>query len=101
MAEPPGRTSPAIFAGVADALAILGLAGGETVRWRSASGGRWQTGTVARRERDGSVGVTDSRGLARSFAVERLEVACTGRRGAKRWELLSERAARSEQLRLL
>lgn len=86
---------------MADGLAILGLVGGEAVRWRSPNGGRWQTGTVARRERDGSVGVTDSRGLARSFGVERLEVACTGRRGAKRWELLSDRAARSEQLRLL
>jgi hypothetical protein len=56
---------------------------------------------VARRERDGSVGVTDRRGMARSLAVDRLEVACTGRRGARRWEPLSERAARSEQLRLL
>lgn len=86
---------------MADGLAILGLAEGETVRWRSSAGGRWHTGTVARRERDGSIGVTDRRGLARSLAVERLEVACTGRRGAKGWERVSERAARSEQLRLL
>lgn len=82
-------------------MAILGLAEGETVRWRSSAAGRWQTGTVARRERDGSIGVTDARGLARSLAVERLEVACMGRRGAKRWERVSDRAARSEQLRLL
>lgn len=82
-------------------LAILGLAEGETVRWRSGASGRWKTGTVVRRERDGSVGVTDGRGMARSFAVERLEVSCSGRRGAKRWEPLVERAARSEQLRLL
>jgi len=82
-------------------LAILGLAEGETVRWRSGAAGRWKTGTVVRRERDGSVGVTDGRGMARSFAVEKLEVACSGRRGAKSWEPLVERAARSEQLRLL
>lgn len=86
---------------MADGLAILGLTEGETVRWRSNASGRWQTGTVARRERDGSVGVTDKRGMARSFAVDRLQVACSGRRGAKRWEPLPERAARSEQLRLL
>ena len=82
-------------------LAILGLAEGETVRWRSGTSGRWQTGTVVRRERDGSVGVTDRRGMSRSLTVERLEVTCSGRRGAKRWEPLSERAARNEQLRLL
>ena len=82
-------------------LAILGLAEGEKVRWRSGTGGRWQVGTVVRRERDGSVGVTDRKGMARSFAVERLEVACSGRRGASRWEPLADRAARSEQLRLL
>ena len=86
---------------MSDGLAILGLAPGETVRWRSATGARWQTGTVARRERDGSIGVTDLRGLARSFPVERLEVACEGRRGGRRWEPLVERAARSEQMRLL
>ncbi|HVA74081.1 MAG TPA: hypothetical protein VNF71_05910 [Acidimicrobiales bacterium] len=86
---------------MADGLAILGLAEGETVRWRPPNGGRWQTGTVVRRERDGSIGVTDGRGLSRSLSVERLEVACTGRRGARQWEPLSERAARSEQLRLL
>ena len=86
---------------VADGLAILGLAEGEKVRWRSGRGGRWQVGTVIRRERDGSVGVTDRRGMARSFPVEKLEVACSGRRGAKSWEPLAERAARNEQLRLL
>ena len=86
---------------MADGLAILGLAEGEKVRWRTGASGRWQTGTVARRERDGSVGVTDGRGMARSLPVDRLEVACSGRRGAKRWEPLPERAARTEQLRLL
>jgi hypothetical protein len=79
----------------------LGLRRGEPVRWRPSSGGRWQLGVVTRRERDGSVGVTDDRGLARSLPVERLEVGCAGPRGARGWEPLTERAARSEQLRLL
>jgi hypothetical protein len=58
-------------------------------------------GKVTHRERDGSVGVTDRRGLARSFPVERLEVACSGPRGGRNWEPLAERASRSEQLKLL
>jgi hypothetical protein len=82
-------------------LAILGLNPGELVRWRAQSGSRWQTGLVTHRERDGSVGVRDRRGHARSLAVERLEVACAGPRGAAGWEPLADRAARSEQLRLL
>ena len=85
----------------ADGLTILGLSAGEMVRWRPQSGSRWQTGVVTHRERDGSVGVTDRRGHARSFAVDRLEVSCAGPRGANRWEPLADRAARSEQLRLL
>jgi len=82
-------------------LTSLGLSPGEPVRWRPSEAGRWQLGLVTRRERDGSVGVTDHRGLARSFPVQRLEVGCAGPRGAPRWEPLVERAARSEQLRLL
>ena len=84
-----------------DGLTILGLEPGETVRWRSAGGARWQTGRVARRERDGSIGVTDSRGALRSLPVERLEVQCSGPRGGAAWEPLCVRAARCEQLRLL
>jgi hypothetical protein len=72
------------------------------VRWRATpTGGRWRTGKVTRRERDGSVGVTDGRGLARSLPVERLEVSGTGPRGARVWEPLIVRASRTEQLRLL
>lgn len=82
-------------------LAILGLCPGEKVRWRHAAGGRWHTGRVTHRERDGSVALTDARGLARSLPVERLEVVCTGPRGGARWEPLGARAARTEQLRLL
>ena len=84
-----------------DDLAILGIAPGDPVRWRSSAGSRWHNGRVARRERDGSVGVTDARGSLRSLPVDRIEVRCVGSRGAMRWEPLSERAARSEQLRLL
>ena len=86
---------------MSDGLSILGLQPGETVRWRSAEGARWRTGKVARRERDGSVGVTDGRGALRSLPVERLEVRCSGPRGGAAWEPLWERASRCEQLRLL
>jgi hypothetical protein len=82
-------------------LEILGLRVGEAVRWRPATGGRWQLGTVTRRERDGSVGVTGAGGRARSIAVERLEVGCQGVRGGRSWEPLTQRAGRSEQLSLL
>jgi hypothetical protein len=87
--------------GPSDGLAILGLRPGETVRWRSAEGARWHTGKVARRERDGSIGVTDARGASRSLPVGRLEVRCSGPRGGPAWEPLGVRAARCEQLRLL
>ncbi len=86
---------------MSDGLAVLGLTEGEPVRWRSGPTGRWQTGKVTHRERDGSVGIVDRRGLARSLAVDRLEVSSVGPRGAARWELLTERASRTEQLRLL
>lgn len=86
---------------MSDGLAILGLQPGDTVRWRAGEGGRWLTGRVARRERDGSIGVTDGRGSARSLPVERLEVHCAGPRGGRGWEPLSDRAGRNEQLKLL
>lgn len=84
-----------------DGLAILGLQPGEAVRWRAAGGGRWQNGRVARRERDGSVSVTDARGSLRSLPVDRLDVRCAGPRGGSGWEPLQDRASRQEQLRLL
>lgn len=86
---------------LADGLDILGLRPGEPVRWRSGSASRWRTGRATHRERDGSVAVTDSGGLARSLAMERLEVHCVGPRGGTGWEPLAERASRHEQLRLL
>jgi hypothetical protein len=84
-----------------DGLDILGLTPGDPVRWRAGSGARWHNGRVAKRERDGSIGVVDARGASRSLPVERLQVPCAGPRGGTGWEPLDERAARSEQLRLL
>jgi hypothetical protein len=82
-------------------LVILGLTAGERVRFRRGVAGRWQEGVVARRERDGSIGVTDAKGAARAIPVELIEVACTGPRGGSGWEPLTARAARTEQLRLI
>ena len=84
-----------------EGLAVLGLTVGENVRWRPLQGGRWHNGRVTGRESDGSIGVVDSRGLARSIEVDRLEVTATGARGARTWEPLTDRAGRSEQLKLL
>ena len=84
-----------------EGLAILGLCAGEAVRWRPPAGGRWRSGRVTHRERDGSVGVTDARGALRSLPVAVLEVRCSGPRGGRGWEPLTERAGRTEQLRLL
>jgi hypothetical protein len=82
-------------------LRILGIGVGEAVRWRTAAAGRWHYGSVAGRERDRSVGVTDADGAARSIAVDRLEVTCRGARGGRAWEPLTQRASRCEQLSLL
>ena len=79
----------------------LGLAPGEAVRFRRRPGDRWRTGTVEGRERDGSLAVRDGKGAARSLPVELVEVRTAGPRGARTWEPVIERAARTEQLRLL
>lgn len=84
-----------------DGLSILGLSPGEPVRWRSGPGGRWRNGRVARRERDGSIGVTDAQGSQRSLPVDQVEVERRGPKGGAGWEPLEQRAARCEQLRLL
>jgi hypothetical protein len=81
-------------------LTELGLSPGARVRFRRTTGG-WTDARVERRERDGSVGLRDDRGAARSITVDRLQVRTTGPRGGPRWEPLSELAARTEQLRLL
>jgi hypothetical protein len=82
-------------------LLSLGLRTGDRVRYRRASGGHWQHGTVVGLESDGSVAVRDAKGAARSLAATRLDVKVTGARGASGWEPVAERAARCEQLRLL
>jgi hypothetical protein len=82
-------------------LTILGLSPGEQVRFRRDPSGRWQEAHVTRRERDGSVGLTDRRGAARAMPVELIEVRCMGPRGGASWEPLTVRASRTEQLRLL
>jgi hypothetical protein len=81
-------------------LAALGLRRGEPVRWRRVEGGRWLTGKVERVEADGSIGVRDGKGASRALPIARLEVRATGPRGAKMWEPLAERAARTEQMDL-
>jgi hypothetical protein len=79
-------------------LSILGLRPGDRVRWRPVGGGRWRHGDVWGRERDGSIGVTEDGGGARSLRVEHLEVRTEGARGGERWEAVTVRAARAEQL---
>lgn len=82
-------------------LDALGLTPGAAVRFRRGSTGRWRTATVERVERDGSLGLRDAKGAARAIPLELVEVATTGPRGARTWEPAVERAARTEQLRLL
>jgi hypothetical protein len=83
------------------ALRLLGVSPGERVRFRRQLASRWTIGVVVRRERDGSIGLTDPNGAARAIPIERIEVRCTGPRGAPAWEPLTVRASRSEQLQLL
>ena len=82
-------------------LAAVGLRPGDRVRFRRRDGGRWREGVVVRRERDGSVGLHDEKGAARAIPLDRLEVRTTGPRGAVTWEPGTDRAARTEQMRLL
>ncbi|MDQ1401935.1 MAG: hypothetical protein QOG03_251 [Actinomycetota bacterium] len=81
-------------------LAPLGLKPGESIRWRRRETDRWRDGTVTRLERDGSLGLTDTKGAARAIPLDQIQVQLRGPRGAKTWEPLRERAARSEQLQL-
>jgi hypothetical protein len=86
------------------ALAALGLERGEAVRFRRPDRARWQAGTVQGLERDGSIGLTDSNGAARAVLLAHVQVRARSRRAmgrTTRWEPLADRAARTEQLRLL
>jgi hypothetical protein len=82
-------------------LAELGLARADRVRFRRRADERWKEATVERRERDGSLGLRDSKGSARSIPIDQIEVRTSGPRGGVVWEPLTERAARTEQMRLL
>lgn len=93
------RPDPAPYP--ATGLAELGLAEGQRVRFRRRAGERWKEGTVARREADGSLGVRDGRGALLSLPLDHVEVRTAGPRGGVVWEPLPERAARTEQMKLL
>jgi hypothetical protein len=82
-------------------LAELGLAEGDAVRFRRRDGERWKPATVARRETDGSVGLRDTKGALRALPLALVEVRTTGPRGGVVWEPLTDRAGRTEQMKLL
>lgn len=93
------RAAPEPFP--AAGLAELGLGEGDRIRFRRRDGERWKDGTVARREADGSLGVRDSKGALRALPLDLVEVRTVGPRGGTVWEPLPERAARTEQMKLL
>lgn len=95
----PEEKTPAPLAD--SALLEIGLRPGDRVRFRRREGGTWTEARVEQREKDGSVGVRDSRGALRAIPVERLQVRGTGKRGGVVWEPVRERAERDEQLGLL
>jgi hypothetical protein len=91
--RPAGLTDPA--------LTELGLTAGDRVRFRRRDSERWKEATVARREADGSLSVRDSRGGLRAIPIDSVEVRVIGPRGGITWEALADRAARTEQMRLI
>lgn len=82
-------------------LADLALRRGDPVRFRRRAGGHWQEGVVVGLEADGSLGIRDRDGASRALRPELVEVKTSGPRSASRWEPVLERAARTEQLKLL
>ncbi len=92
---------PDVSASSDSRLAELGIAAGDRVRFRRSSNERWKEAVVVRRERDGGVGLRDPKGAARAIAIELIEVRDRGPRGGVVWEPLTERAARTEQMKLL
>lgn len=93
-------SSPRSAASSPSGLIELGLRSGDTVRFRRRDGGRWKEGRVVGREKDGSIGVRDSKGSARALPVEQLEVRVTGPRGGIRWVPVRMRTGPIEQLEL-
>jgi hypothetical protein len=82
-------------------LAEIGLEAGDRVRFRRRDTERWKEAVVVKRERDGGIGLVDGKGAARAIAIGQIEVRTRGPRGGVVWEPLAERAARTEQMRLL
>jgi hypothetical protein len=82
-------------------LVALGLAPGMRVRFRRSPDDRWKFAVVEHVEKDGSLGLRDPKGASRAIPIELVEVETKGPRGAKAWEAVTERAARTEQLKLL
>lgn len=68
---------------------VTGLVPGDTVRFRPYPGGSWVTGKARCLERDGSVGITDSKGGARCIPADRVEVRWRGPRGGYSWVALT------------
>lgn len=83
-----------------DELSELGLEPGQLVRFRRRDNERWKEAVVVRRERDGSVGLRDGNGAARSIPIGCIEVPAAGPRGGTAWEALTTRGRRPQQLRL-
>lgn len=81
-------------------LRDLGLEAGDCVRFRRRPEERWKEATVARLERDGSIGLRDSNGAACAIVASAIQVRALGPRGRATWEPLSARIGRSEQLEL-
>jgi hypothetical protein len=81
-------------------LAALGLKRGDRVRFRRRDSERWKEAVVERHEKDGSLGLRDSKGAARAIELDLVEVRTTGPRGGVVWEPVTERAARTEQISL-
>jgi hypothetical protein len=102
--RPLSKPSPAVDlpVGLTDpALAELGVSIGDPVRFRRRETERWKDATVARREADGSISVRDGRGGLRALPIDAIEVRTVGPRGGIVWEPLADRAARTEQMRLI
>ena len=99
--KPPRKSKPPPSSFPEIGLAELGLAPGDAVRFRRRDNERWKLATVAQREKDGSIGLHDTKGAARSITIALIEVRTIGRRGGTVWEPLAERAARTEQIQLV
>jgi hypothetical protein len=99
--RPKGKKAQAVDPFPADGLTEIGLAPGTAVRFRRRDTERWKDGTVTRREADGSIGVSDSKGAMRAMPIDAVEVKERGPRGGVMWIPLSAWAGRTEQLKLL